>query len=289
MLLDRKTAVVTGSSKGIGRAFAIAMAKEGANVVVNGTVAGDVTHVTEEIKSTGGNAIGCTESVATMAGAQHIIQSALDEFGRLDILVNNAGVLRDRTLLNMTEEEWDTVIAVHLKGTFACSKFAALAMSQQKNGRIINITSGAAWGGGVGRTNYAAAKSGILGITYAWASELARYNITVNAVWPRALTRMTEPLREGRLQRAKKEAVQTNTPTPSIIDLGLGDPEVVAPLAVFLASDEAKDITGKIIGFTGETLILWSPPQEIARATVVGGWSVEEIRKRLRLTIVRDA
>ena len=287
MLLEGKTAVVTGSSKGLGRAFAMALAKEGASVVVNGTVADDVAHVVEEIKSAGGNAIGCTESVATMAGAQHIIQSALNKFGRLDILVNNAGGLKDRTLLKMTEEEWDTVIAVHLKGTFACSKFAALAMSQQESGRIINITSGAAWHPGVGQCNYAAAKAGILGLTFTLAGELTRYNITVNAVWPRALTKMTMPLREGRLQRAKEEAMRTNEPMPSVPDLGLAEPEMVAPLIVFLASDEAKDITGKLISFAGETLIVWSPPREIAHAVMVGGWSLEELRRRFRPTLAR--
>ncbi|MFC2051461.1 SDR family NAD(P)-dependent oxidoreductase [Chloroflexota bacterium] len=282
MLLEGKTAVVTGSSKGLGRAFAMLMAKEGASVVVNGTVADDVTHVVNEIKSAGGNATGCTESVATMAGAQRIIQSALDEFGKLDILVNNAGTLRDRTFMKMTEEEWDTVIAVHLKGTFACSKFAALAISQQESGSIINITSGAAWQPNVGQCNYSAAKAGILGLTFTLAKELAQYSITVNAVWPRALTRMNRPFLEKRLQISKEEAIKANKPIPSALDLGLGEPEIVAPLIVFLASDEAKNITSKIISLRGEKVTVWSPPREITSAIMTGGWSVEDIRKRFR-------
>lgn len=285
MLLDGKTAVVTGSSKGMGRAFAMALAKEGASVVVNGTVSDDVAHVVEEIKGAGGNAIGCTKSVATMAGGQRIIQSALDEFGHLDILVNNAGILRDRSLLKMTEEEWDEVIAVHLKGTFACSKFAALAMRQQESGCIINVTSISGFRGNVGQCNYAAAKAGILGFTLTLAQELAWCNIRVNAVWPAALTRMTRPFLERALERAKEAAEQHNAPVPSALEVGLGEPETVAPLVVFLASDEAKDITGKIIALTGEKLAVWSPPKEIASATMVGGWSVEEIRKRFWFTV----
>ena len=276
MLLEGKAAVVTGSSKGLGRAFAMLMAKEGASVVVNGTVTDDVTRVVEEIKSDGGKAAGCTESVATMAGAERIIQSALDEFGHLDILVNNAGILRDRTFLKMTEEEWDAVIAVHLKGTFTCSKFAALAMSEQGSGRIINITSGAALWGNIGQSNYSAAKAGIIGLSQSLALELARYNITVNIVWPRALTRMTQPLVDRFIQRAQAE----NAPEPTALDVGLGTPEMVAPLVVFLASDEAKDITGKIIGLRGEILSAWSPHQEVATATMIGGWTAEEIQKR---------
>ncbi len=285
MLLERKTAVVTGSSKGLGRAFAMALAKEGASVVVNGTVADDVAHVVDEIKSAGGNAIGCAESVVSMAGAQRIIQSALDEFGHLDILVNNAGFMRGHTFLEITEEEWDTTIAVHLKGTFACSKFAALAMSKQKSGCIINITSYAGFRGRTGHCNYSTAKAGILGFTFTLAQELAEYSITVNAVAPRAVTRMSKPAVEIFLQRFKEKAPRANAPIPSLLDMGLGEPEMVAPIIVFLASDEAKNITGKIIALMGEKLAVWSPPQEIASVTIVGGWSVEEIRKHFRLTL----
>ncbi|MBI4266924.1 MAG: SDR family NAD(P)-dependent oxidoreductase [Chloroflexi bacterium] len=284
MLLEGKTAVVTGSSKGLGRAFAMALAGAGASVVVNGTVDGDVAGVVETIKKAGGKAAGCVESVATMAGARRIIQSALDEFGHLDILVNNAGVLRDRTFMKMTEEEFDTVIAVHLKGTFACAKAAAAVMTQQRSGRIINIISGAAWNPNVGQSNYGAAKGGILSLTYGLANELALFNITVNAFWPRALTRMTEPLIEGRLQKAREEALKVNAPEPSAVDIFLGPPEMVAPLVVFLAADEAKDITGKIFCLGGEKLVVFSRNQELTAAFMDGGWSVAGIRKFFRLS-----
>ncbi|MBM2824537.1 MAG: family NAD(P)-dependent oxidoreductase [Dehalococcoidales bacterium] len=285
MLLEGKTAVVTGSSKGLGRAFAMGLAKEGASVVVNGTVAGDVARVVDEIKSAGGRAIGCTESVATMAGAQRIIQSAVDGFGHLDILVNNAGVLRDRTVLRMTEEEWDTVMAVHLKGTFACAKFAALHMTERESGRIINISSVAAWQPNMGQSNYAAAKAAVLGFTYVFALEMARYKITVNAVAPRGLTRMTIPFQEKLLERTGQEALQKGIPAPSSLDLGYGEPELAAPIVVYLASDEAKDITGKIFRTRGETFDLVSRNEEIVSATMVGGWSVAEVRKRLGLIL----
>lgn len=288
MLLEGKTAVVTGSSKGLGRAYAIALAKEGAGVVVNGTVAEDVARVVEEIKSAGGKAIGCIESVTTMAGAERIIQSALDEFGHLDVLVNNAGILRDRTFLKMSEEEWDAVVAVHLKGTFACSKFAALAMSQRQSGSIINITSRAGFRGAIGECNYAAVKAGVLGFTYTIAQELSRYNIMVNSVWPRAITRLvTDSVIEQFLERGRNEAMKTNAPPPSILEMGFGEPEMVAPIIVFLASDEAKGITNKIFALTGEKLAVWSPCQEIESATMHGGWTTEKIIKNFKATLAK--
>lgn len=281
MLLDGKTAIVTGSSKGLGKAFIMLMAKEGAGVVVNGTVAEDIARVVDEINGAGGKAVGCTESVATMAGAGRIIQTALDEFGHLDILVNNAGILRDRTFLKMTEQEWDEVIAVHLKGTFNCTKFAAQVMSQQQSGRIINITSQAGFFGNVGQSNYAAAKAGIVGLSLSLAQEFARYNITVNVVQPRALTRMTQALVDRFIQRGQAGGAAEAT----ALDVGLGEPEMVAPLVAFLASDEAKDVTGKIFGLRGETLSAWSTNREVATATMLGGWTLDEIRKRFALTV----
>ncbi len=282
MLLDGKVAVVTGSSKGLGQAFVEALAKEGAGVVVNGTVAADVSAVVEGIKKAGGKAGGCVESVATMAGAERIIQSALDNFGRIDLLVNNAGVLRDRTFLKMTEEEWDTVIGIHLKGAFACSKAAARAMVPQSGGRIINVTSAAFWKGNYGQCNYAAAKGGILGLTFVMATELAEYHIGVNALAPRAITRMNRPLLERNMKRAEEEAKRTNSPVPELFDLGWGGPEMVAPLVVFLASDDAKGITGNIFWLGAEKLAVISRNQETVTATALGGWSVDLLRRRFR-------
>ncbi len=279
MLLEGRTAIVTGSSKGIGRAYAHALAREGAGVVVNGTSAADVDRVVAEIRAGGGRATGCVESVATMAGAGRIVQSALDSFGRLDILVNNAGMLRDRTLLKMTEEEWDEVIAVHLKGTFACAQAAAMVMSQQMSGCIINTSSHSVWGN-IGQCNYSAAKAGILGFTFSAARELSRYNIRVNAVAPRALTAMTLPRLEASLKSAGEEAKRRNAPEPTALDIGWGEPDMVAPLIVFLASDDARDITGAFFRARGESIAVWSRNLEIASATMPGGWTVEELRKR---------
>ncbi|MDO8785250.1 MAG: SDR family NAD(P)-dependent oxidoreductase, partial [Syntrophales bacterium] len=188
MLLEGKSAIVTGSSKGLGKAYAVALARAGAKVVVNGRAAGEVEAVVQEIKDGGGEAVACVESVSTWEGAQRIIRCAKDSFGRLDILVNNAGITRDRTLFKMTEEDWDEVIAIHLKGSFACGKFAALEMREQGGGRIINVTSGAGLMGNFGQSNYSAAKAGIVGMTMTWALELAKHNITVNAIRGAAMT-----------------------------------------------------------------------------------------------------
>jgi 3-oxoacyl-[acyl-carrier protein] reductase len=287
MILEDKTAIVTGSSKGLGRGFAKGLAAEGAQVIVNGTNAEDVARVVDEILQNGGRAGGCVETVETMEGAKRIVQSALDKFGGLDILVNNAGNLRDRSFLKMAEDDWDSVIAVHLKGTFACCQSAAKIMKNQMSGRIINITSAAGFRGNFGQSNYAAAKAGILGFTFTLARELARYNITVNAVWPRAITRMTRPIMEQRLQVSKKQAEESLTAVPSLLDLGFGEPNMVAPLVVYLSSDEARDISGKIFAGRGEVISAWSAPKEVVSATMAGGWTVEAVRKRFR-TIFAD-
>lgn len=281
MLLEGKNAIVTGSSKGLGRAYAIALGKAGAKVVVNGRTAGEVDAVVQNIKDEGGEAVACVESVASWEGAQRIIQCAKDNFGRLDILVNNAGITRDRTLLKMSEEDWDEVIAIHLKGSFACGKFAALEMKDQGSGRIINITSGAGLLGNFGQTNYSSAKAGIVGMTLTWALELAKYNITVNAMRASAITRMTEPL----INRAIKNAKEAGKPAPNPEELGVYPPEAAAPLVVFLASDEASWINGQILAIDGPRLVLWSHPKEIRTAYMFPGWTVETMLKYFKGTI----
>ena len=281
MLLKGKNAIVTGSSKGLGRAYAIALAKAGARVVVNGRTASEVDAVVQDIKDEGGEAVACVESVASWEGAQRIIQCAKDNFGRLDILVNNAGITRDRTLLKMSEEDWDEVIAIHLKGSFACGKFAALEMKDQGSGRIINITSGAGLLGNFGQTNYSSAKAGIVGMTLTWALELAKYNITVNAMRASAITRMTEPL----INRAIKNAQDAGKPAPNPEELGVYPPEAAAPLVVFLASDEASWINGQILAIDGPRLVLWSHPNEIRTAFMFPKWTVETMLKHFKGTI----
>lgn len=281
LLLKGKGAVVTGSSRGLGKAYAIALAQAGARVVVNGTSTEDVGKVVEQIQGSGGEATGCVANVARWEEAQRLIQCAVDSFGRIDILVNNAGVTHDHTLLNMTEEEWDQVIAIHLKGSFACGKFAALKMRGQKSGRIINITSSAGLRGNFGQSNYAAAKAGIVGLTLTWALELSKYGITVNAIRAAALTRMTEPLFRQVVQKAR----ESGNPVPSPEELGFYSPEAAAPLVVFLASDQAGWINGQVIAVDGPRLVLWSHSKPVRVAYMFPSWSVETLRQYFRGSI----
>lgn len=281
MLLEDKSAIVTGSSKGLGKAYAIALAQAGAKVVVNGRAASDVDAVVEEIKDRGGQAVACVESVSTWEGAQRVVMCAMDSFGRLDLLVNNAGITRDRTLFKMTEEDWDEVIAIHPKGSFACGKFAALEMRDQGSGRIINITSGAGLTGNFGQSNYSAAKAGIVGMTMTWALELSKHNITVNAIRGAAVTRMMEPL----FNRAVKEAEAAGMPVPQPEELGMYRPEAAAPLVVFLASDEAASINGQVIAIDGPRLVLWSHPRQVRTGYMFPFWTVETLSKYFRDTV----
>ncbi|MBI2877438.1 MAG: SDR family oxidoreductase [Candidatus Tectomicrobia bacterium] len=287
MLLENKVAIVTGAGRGIGRACAIALAQEGAKVVVNDygvsvdgrePSSGPAQQVADEIREGGGTAVANLDTVATAEGGQRIIQSALDHFGKLDILVTPAGILRDRMIFNMTEEEWDAVIAVHLKGHFTVIRPAASIMRQQRSGRIITFTSAAGLRGNPGQPNYSAAKAGIAGLTRCIAQELAKYNITVNCISPGAYTRMvaTIPERSSLHAEGPQAAEEIRT---------LGGPEDIAPAVVFLASDEAQDINGQIVHIAGDQLGLWSHPQLIKSAFMPGGWTLDKIRQQFRSTV----
>ncbi|MFX0093502.1 MAG: SDR family NAD(P)-dependent oxidoreductase [Candidatus Hodarchaeota archaeon] len=243
-MFDGKVVVITGAGGGIGRSHALAFAQEGAKVVVNdlgttpdgsgeGTIA-MADKVVEEIRQLGGEAVANYNSVTTMEGGENIIKTAIDNFGRIDILINNAGILRDKTLVKMEEKNWDIVIDVHLKGTFACSRAAARVMRDQgTGGRIINTVSAAGLIGNFGQSNYGAAKAGIAGFTRVIALELRRFDITVNCIAPLAKTRLT----------ADVDIVSSEF-----------KPEQVTPMVFFLASDKAKDITGRILGIHGQHL-----------------------------------
>ena len=224
--LDGKVAAITGSGRGIGRGIALLMAKEGAKVVVNdlgasvageGVDKGPAQQVVDEIKKAGGQAAAHTDNIATMKGGESLVQTAVDSFGRLDILVNCAGILRDRMIFNMSEEEWDAVVNVHLKGHFCTIRPASALMRQQKSGRIINFSSGSALGA-PGQPNYAAAKAGILGLTYSCANSLAKYGITCNAIMPGAATRMTDTIPANFAQQmglnTSSERAQTESDGP---------------------------------------------------------------------------
>ena len=277
MLLEGKVAVVTGSGSGLGRAYAMALADYGAKVVVNARTASDVASVVEEIERNGGIAKGCVASVATMEGASSIINTATDNYGRIDILINNAGIHNSKVLAELTEQEFDDVIATHLKGTFACTRTAVPYMMEQKWGRIINMTS-AALRGIIGRTAYAASKGGVLSMSMTWALELADYGITCNAIRAAASTRMSAPL----IERAQKAAVERNEKPPTGADLGYFEPETAAPLVVFLASEQADWINGQLIGIDGPQLSLCTNAHRVRSATMPGGWTVENMLENFK-------
>jgi 3-oxoacyl-[acyl-carrier protein] reductase len=280
MLLDEKVAVVTGSGTGLGRAYAMGLAKAGAKVVVNARTASNVANVVEEIRKMGGTAEGCAVSVASMEGAREIIQTAIDRFGRIDILVNNAGITGRKLLVDMTEQDFDDVIATNLKGTFACTRHAVPHMMKQGWGRIINMSSGSILGQ-EGATSYASSKGGVLNISLTWAVELAQYGITCNAIRTSAATRLTETRRE----QAKQAALERHEQPPTDADLGYYKPEEAAPLVVFLASDEADWINGQFICIDGPRLALCEHTHHAKTAIMPGGWTSELLLEHFKTTV----
>jgi NAD(P)-dependent dehydrogenase (short-subunit alcohol dehydrogenase family) len=279
--LDGKVAAITGSGRGIGRGIALLMAKEGAKVVVNdlgGSVAGEGTdkgpasQVVDEIKKAGGQAVANTDNIATVKGGEALIQTAIDSFGKIDILVNCAGILRDRMIFNMSEEEWDAVIAVHLKGHYCTIRPASAAMRQQKSGRIINFSSGSALGA-PGQPNYAAAKAGILGLTYSCANALAKYGITCNAIMPGAATRMTDTIPAN---FAQQMGLSTSSEQAQASPM---DPNNVAPIVVYLASDNAAHVNGQVFGASGYRIALYTHivPEKVIYSQ--GPWDLDHLFK----------
>lgn len=269
MLRDR-VAVVTGSGRGIGREFALALAAAGAKVVVNdvgvslrgdGTEENPAADVVREIEQAGGAAVANHDSVSDFDAAGRIVQTAVDAFGRIDIVVNNAGIVRDKTLLKMEESDFDAVIAVHLKGTFNVTRHAAEHMRAQEYGRIVNITSSAGLRGNFGQTNYGAAKAGIMGMTFIWSMELGRYGVTCNAVAPAGATRMTASLYERSGKAIPPEE----------------NPALNAPLVVFLASEAAGHVNGQILGRTEYAYSIFQHPKQIAWMWRDGGWTAEQL------------
>src|SRR5215471_1617057 len=269
-LLDGRVAIVTGSGRGIGREFALCFAREGAKVVVNdvgvaldgqGTREDPAVQVCKEIEALGSEAVPNHDSVSEYEGARNITRTALDAFGTVDILVNNAGIVRDKTLLKMDESDFDAVIAVHLKGSFNCTRHAAEVMKDKGYGRVVNITSSAGLRGNFGQTNYGAAKAGIMGMTFVWSMELGRYGITVNAVAPSGATRMTAGLYERSGQEPPPEE----------------NPALNAPLVAYLASEDAAHVNGQILGRSEYAYTLFQQPKQIAWMWRDGGWTAAEV------------
>ncbi len=258
-LLDGKVAVVTGAGNGIGRGVALGLARAGAKVVVNDygvTVDGRdpssaaAQAVVKEIEAFGGEAVANAESVATLAGGQSIVDTALARFGDLQIVVCCAGILRERMIFNMSEDEWDAVIAVHLKGHFTVMRPASAHMREKKSGCLITFTSTAGLEGSPGQPNYAAAKEGIVGLTRSVALAMAKYGVRCNCISPTADTRMTQRL------PGERRALATATP-----------PEAIAPVVAFLASDRAAHITGQVVGVRGDEVTLFSHPAPLRTLT----------------------
>ena len=294
--LKGRNAIVTGAGRGIGREIALALAAEGANVVVvdpgvsRGGTSSDMApadEVVAEIKKRGGRAIANYNSVADFKAAEGIINSCVENFGRIDILVNCAGVLRERMVWNLPEEDWDIVIAVHLKGTFNCSRWAAALMREQRYGRIINVTSDA-WRGTVGQSNYAAAKGGIVSFTRSIARELGRYGVTCNAVAPMAATRMTvtEEVKAGWRKRYEAGLI-----TKEHLDelLNMPGPEYIPPIVTYLVSDKAANINGQVFHIEKGRVAIYSEPVEVRaiyKTEARGMWTLDDLEEDIPKTLL---
>tara|TARA_Y100000588_G_C14226936_1_gene913577 strand:+ start:1024 stop:1998 length:975 start_codon:yes stop_codon:yes gene_type:complete len=287
-VLDGKVAVVTGSGRGIGRGIALLYATEGAKVIVNdpgvsvdgsGHDEGPAAQVVNEIKESGGEASPNFDSVAELSGGENMIKQAVDTYGRIDIVVNVAGILRDRMVFNMTHQEWDDVIAVHLKGHFNTIKPASVLMRQQRYGRIINFSSVSGLIGNPGQVNYGAAKAGIGGLTRAIARDLGRYGITVNSISPGAATRMTATVPDAARDLRSQAGVTTGGYDGKEVESPFvrRDPEDVAPMAAFLASDDAWNINGQIFYVNGGRVGLAHHPVPEDGVFKAGLWEMDEL------------
>ena len=287
-MLKDKVAVITGGGGGLGKQMCLLMARQGAKVVVNdfgttkegtGQDASAADVVVAEIKKESGQAVANYDSVATPEGGENIIKTAIESFGRIDILVNNAGVMRDRMIFNMSAEEWDIVVKTHLYGSFYCTRPASALMRQQKYGRLIFMSSNAAYGVSVGQPNYGAAKAGMLCMSSVCANSLGKYGVTSNSIFPHADTRLTLT-EEAKKQR---EALGMNV-------VGGREPNVVAPMVVYLCSDAAANITGQIFDVSGEDISLYSWPLEPVKTIFSRGelWTPEQLSKDVPETLVKD-
>ena len=289
--LSGKVAVVTGAGRGIGRGVARLLAREGASVVVNdigasldggGEDSTPAAQVVEEISELGGRATASYHSVATVEGGANIVQQALDEFGRLDIVITPAGILRDRMIFNMTEEEWDAVIAVHLKGTYSVVRPASEIFREQRGGRIVTFSSVSGLYGQGGQSNYGAAKDGIAGFTRVVAKELARYDVTANVISPGAHTRMTDSVPEA------VRSMRAGPFPPPAAGILTDDPDYVAPMVVWLCTSAADGVSGNIFHCTGNRVSLMNHPVASRSIYTNGRWTVDQLAAVVPETIGMD-
>ena len=285
--LEGKTALVTGAGRGIARGIAVLMAREGAKVVVNdlgGSIEGEgssqalASQVAEEINAAGGEAVPHFGDVSNWDDAEDMVRTAIERWDKLDILVNVAGIVRERMVFNMTEEEWDDVIRVHLKGTFCTTHFASIHWRQRREyGRLINFTSGDGIEGAPGQANYAAAKAGIIGFTSSCANALVRYNVTANCIAPGAATRMTD--------RGLNVGRPGAFPTSEQARGGEWDPANVAPAVIYLASEAAGNISGRVILSEGYHVGLYSQSEQVRHIYSDGPWDLDHLFKVFPETI----
>ena len=276
--LTDRVAIVTGAGRGLGRAYAEALAAAGAAVVVNDADADAAHEVIDKIIAAGGAGVAEPGAVGPTEFAERLVDRAVTTFGRLDVMVTNAGILRDRMLWKMSDEEFDAVLSVHLRGTFTCVRAAVQRMRKRGDGgRIVAVGSPAGQRGNVGQTNYSAAKAAIVGMVRTWSMECARDGITVNAVIPVAATAMTATIPAFAPHVADWQAEGRPLPRWLRAGEGFGVPEDAAGLVVFLASADSDGVTGQAIGVGGDRLSLWSHPEEVAMAYRDGGWDADQV------------
>jgi 3-oxoacyl-[acyl-carrier protein] reductase len=272
-LVDGKCVVVTGAGRGIGRGHSMVLAGEGARVVINDVDLGEAESVVKEIEAAGGLAVANGDDVGTRAGCEALVAQCVSEFGRIDAAINNAGIVRDRSFLKMTDEEFDDVFRIHAKSTFWVSQAAALRMREQGDGGcIVNTTSGAHMGN-FGQTNYAAAKGAIASMTYTWALELARYGIRVNCIAPAGSTRMTATAKDA---------------DGNEIELPFWDPALNTPLVAYMLSDEGNWVTGQVFATGMERIGVMRQPSYGKTLVREGGWDVESVRRFFKDGIGRE-
>jgi 3-oxoacyl-[acyl-carrier protein] reductase len=265
-ILEGKAGFVTGGGRGIGRGHCLHLAEQGAAVVVNDVDRAEAEKVVGEIEAKGGRAIASAADIGSRKGAQELVGACVDTFGGIHFAVNNAGIVRDRSFLKMTDEDWELVLRIHAGGTFWCAQEAALRMRDQGSGGAIVNTVSAAHMGNFGQTNYGGAKGAIASMTYTWANELSRYGIRVNAISPSATTRMSASAKGA---------------DGKVIDTPFLDPNLNGPLVVYLCSDEGNWITGQIFGSGSDRVVILEQPKYGTAMFKPGGWSVEELREHM--------